>query len=324
MRGIYLHAMVGAYTKIGVAVVFFLAVFGMEIAHAGFGITPPYVRNTSLTRNVTYEQQILIVRGSPDSELTAEITIDAPEIQDWIEIVEGNEIILPAGEQRIPMTVRVRVPSDARFDDYRGRIRIRTTASDDQVRRGAVSISLGAQVDVNLSVIDREIKDFRIRRVSVGELNEGHRIAWLYFPGRVEFGMRLENTGNIPVAPSRISFDIYDVRGRVLLEETQQLGRIDRVDPYSTGDITAHIPTRLPAGNYVARYTIYNDDEVKQEGELNLSILPYGTLQTAGFGFIGLSLAHKVSILLPILSVLVIIIYGLYYWQQRRRMSRVT
>ena len=28
-----------------------------EVARAGFGITPPYVRNTSLTRNSTYEQQ---------------------------------------------------------------------------------------------------------------------------------------------------------------------------------------------------------------------------------------------------------------------------
>ena len=37
-----------------------------EIARAGFGITPPYVRNTSLTRNSTYEQQILLVRGNPD------------------------------------------------------------------------------------------------------------------------------------------------------------------------------------------------------------------------------------------------------------------
>lgn len=314
--------MLGMYLKTAVFGLCLLGVLGFEVAHAGFGITPPYVRNSSLTRNVTYEQQILMVRGTADSELTAEITVDAPGFNDWIEIVEGEEIVLPEGEQRVPMTVRIDVPSDADFDDYRGRIRIRTTASDDQIARGAVSISLGAQVDVNLSVIDREIKDFRVRRVSVSELNEGHSVAWLYYPGRIEFGMRLENTGNVDVAPSRVEFDIYDVRGRVLLEETEHLGSIETVDPYSTGDITAHIPTRLPAGNYVARYTIYNDDEVKQTGELNLSILPYGTLQQAGFGFLGLSLAHKLSIVLPILSVLIMVIYAVYYWRRRVRTKR--
>ena len=40
-------------------VVLFLA-FYAPLVNAGFGITPPYVRNTSLTRNSTYEQQILL------------------------------------------------------------------------------------------------------------------------------------------------------------------------------------------------------------------------------------------------------------------------
>lgn len=306
------------YYKIIVLIVLGLLVVGAEFAHAGFGITPPYVRNTSLTRNVTYEQQILMVRSDAEQDLIAEITVDAPEINDWIEIVEGERIELPAGEQRIPMTVRVQVPEDAEFTDYEGRIRIRTTPSDEDIERGAVSISLGAQVDLDLSVIDREIRDFRVRRVSVNELNEGHSLAWLYFPGRIEFGMRLENTGNIDVAPTKVEFDIYDVRGETLLEETETLGKIETVDPYSTGDITAHIPTRLPAGNYVARYTVYNGDEVKQSGELNLSILPYGTLQKAGFGLLGLSTAHKLSLVLPIVSLLIVIIYALYYWRQRR------
>lgn len=292
---------------------------GAEVAQAGFGITPPYFRNTSLTRNATYEQQILMVRGNPDQELVADISIDAPEIEDWIEIVEGDEIVLPEGEQRVPMTVRVAVPDDADFREYAGRIRIRTAPSLDDLREGAVNISLGAQVNINLNVIDREIRDFRIRRVSLADLNEGHSVAWLYFPGRIEFTMRLENTGNVPIAPTRVAFDIYDVRGRVLLEETEHLGRIDTVAPYATDEVVAEIPTRLPEGNYIARYTIYNEDEVKQTGELNMSIKPHGTLQQAGFGFRGLSLPHQISIVLPIVSVLILLLYAVYYWRLRRR-----
>ena len=293
-------------------------VMGAESAQAGFGITPPYVRNTSLTRNSIYEQEILLVRGDPNQDLRAEIVIDAPEIRDWIEIVEPTPIPLPRGEQKVPMTVRVTVPDDADFTDYEGKIRIKTEPSDDQVARGAVSISLGAQVDINLTVIDREIKDFRVRKVSVSDLNEGHKLAWLYFPGKIEFGMRLENTGNIDVAPSQVSFRIYDPTGTVLLEETENTGRIEKIKPYATEDVVANLPTRLPAGTYVARYTIFNDEEVKQEGELTLSILPAGTLQKAGYGFIGLSIPHKVSVLLPIFTVIILILYLIYARRQAR------
>lgn len=295
--------------------VFFLST-GITEVFAGFGITPPYVRNTSLTRNSIYEQQILLVRGDTNIPQKAEITVDAPEIEGWIEIIEGGEIKMPRGVQKVPMNVRVTVPDDAEFKDYEGVIRIRTLPDDDQVAPGAVSISLGAQVDIDLSVIDREIKDFRIRRISVADLNEGSKVAWLFFPGKIRFDMMLENTGNIDIAPSDVEFRIFDRSGKVLLEETHHVGKIQKVAPYATESITAEIPTRLPAGSYIARYKIYNDEEIKQEGDLSLNILPEGTLQLAGFGFLGLSMAHKVSILLPVFAVL---IAGIYILNARRK-----
>lgn len=296
-----------------IPVLFFSA--GLHDVFAGFGITPPYVRNTSLTRNSVYEQQILLVRGETNVAQKAEISIDAPDIQDWVEVLEGTEIMMPRGQQKIPMTVRITVPEDAEFRDYEGSIRIRTLPADGEVAAGAVSISLGALVDIDLSVIDRVIKDFRVRKISVADLNEGSNVGWLFFPGKIRFNMLIENTGNVDIAPSSVEFRIFDRAGKVLLEETTHVGRIDTVQPYGTETITAELPTRLPAGSYVARYAIYNDDEMKQEGDLSLNILPEGTLQTAGFGFIGLSLAHKISVLLPIFAIL---IAALYMWRARR------
>lgn len=287
-----------------------------ETALAGFGITPPYVRNTSLTRNSVYEQEILMVRSDPNRALKAVIEFDAPEIRDWIEIVEGESIPLPKGETKVPLTVRVTVPDDADFTRYTGTMRIKTAAPDDSVTAGAVSISLGAQVDIDLTVIDREILDFRVRKISLPDLNEGHKVAWLYFPGKIRFDMLLENTGNVDVAPSRVAFRIFDATGQVLLEETEHTNRITKVPPFGTEQVTAELPTRLPAGSYIARYTIYNTDEVKQEGELTLSIQPYGSSQAAGYGFGGLSLSHKVSVILPIVTVLGLI--GLFWYSRRR------
>ena len=297
-----------------------LFILGVPEVYAGFGITPPYVSNTSLTRSSVYEQQILMVRSNPVDDLKALITVDAPRFEDWIEVIEGEEILLPAGIQKIPMTVRVTVPTDADFASYSGNIRIRTQPTDDNARSGAVSISLGAQIDVNLNVIDKEIKDFRVRKISISDLNEGHKVGWLYFPGKIRFDMLIENTGNVNVSPSTVEFDIYDNRGSVLLEEVVHSNRITRVEPFATENVTAELPTRLPAGSYLARYTIYNEEEIKQEGEVTLSILPYGTLQTAGYGFLGLSLPHKVSVLMPLITILVLI--GIV-WRLSRRNQRL-
>jgi hypothetical protein len=295
-----------------------LVVLIPDFAQASFGITPPYVRNTSLTRNITYEQQILLVRGDPSVPLKAEVVVDAPEIASWIEIVEGTLIALPRGEQKVPMTVRVRVPSDAEFKDYEGVIRIRTVPDDSVVNSGAVNISLGAQVQINLSVIDRRIEDFRVRKVSLGDLNEGRKFGWLYYPGMIRFDMMIENTGNVDISPSRVEFKIYDFSGNLLLEETDNLGHIPEVAPYDTKDVTAEIPTRLPAGNYFVRFSIFNGDDLKHGGELNMTILPYGTLDLAGFGFMGLSLMHKLSLLIPTFTLLIIGLYGIYAARRRR------
>lgn len=305
--------------RLSALVVLLYFAFGTLVASASFGITPPYVRNTSLTRNSTYEQQILLVRGDPNMPLNAQIVIDAPEIQDWIEIVEGNTILLPRGEQKVAMTVRIKVPSDAKYQEYEGKIRIRTQPTNDQVAEGVVSISLGAQVDINLNVIDRVIEDFRVRKIDVSDLDAGHKLAWLFFPGKINFTMSLENTGNVNIAPSKVQFKIYDRTGAVLLEVTHHTGKLKKIAPYATEDVTAHLPTRLPAGSYMARYTIFNGEEIKQEGELNLSVLPYGTLQTAGYGFTGLSIPHKISILLPIFAILISVLYIIYYRRKSRK-----
>ncbi len=298
--------------------VFFLSV-GVPFADASFGITPPYVKNTSLVRNSTYEQEILLVRGDPNVAQRAEVTVDAPEIESWIQIVEGNSILLPRGEQKVPMTVRITVPKDAEFKNYTGSIRIRTVPEDGQVPEGAVSISLGALVDIDLSVIDKEIKDFRVRKVSVGELNEGHKFLWLFFPGKIRFETMIENTGNVDVSPSKVDLRIYERTGNLLLEETKNIGRIKKIKPYATETVTAEIPTRLPAGSYIAKYRVYNGDVIKQEGDLSMTIVPYGTLQLAGFGFMGLSLAHKVSILLPIFSIIIAVLYLIHIRQSRKK-----
>ncbi len=296
-----------------------IAFFNVYIGfvHAGFGVTPPYVTNVSLTRNSVYEQTIFLVRSDPVTDLKATVSIDVPGVNDWFTIKEGTEFLLPKGMQKVPMTVLVSVPEKADFKQYKGNVRIKTGAPDDKVEGGAVSISLGAQIDVDITVIDKKIRDFRVRKIGISDLNEGHKVGWLYFPGKIRFEMLIENIGNVPVAPTDVIFRIYERTGNVLLEETHKKGRIDEIEPFNTGTVFAELPTKLPAGSYLARFEVLNDKETKMTGEVNVSILPYGTLQTAGFGFLGLSLAHKLSIIVPVLFLFISSI--VVYFRVRRR-----
>ena len=294
----------------GVLHAILLFVLFAQEAHAGFGISPPYVKNASLIRSATYEQQILLVRSDPSVPLKAEITIDVPGVNDWFTIKEGNTFVMPAGQDKVPMTVSVKIPDNAPYKTFTGNIRIKTGSIDDKVGGGggAVSISLGAQVDVEITVIDKQIKDFRIRKIGISDLNEGHKLAWLYFPGKIQFEMLVENIGNVKIAPSKVQFRMYDTSGQILLEETTHTNSIKKVNPFAQDTVFAELPTRLPHGAYLARYTIFNDADIKQEGEINVNIFPYGTLQTAGYGFMGLSLAHKLSVLVPIFVILAVVI----------------
>lgn len=283
----------------------FLALFGIHTVFAGFGITPPYVRNENLTRGSHYEQKIILVRQDPIEDLKGEITINVPDADSWISVDKGTEFILPKGEMQVPIVISVDVPKKAKYGDYKGSIRIRTSPMGN-VEQGVVSIALGAQVDVNIRVVDK-IFDFKIKRTKVFDLEEGHKWMWLYYPGKIKFSIFVENTGNIKAAPSMVRFEIYDNSGQNLLETAENTNNIEKIKPFDTKEVFAYLPTTLSAGSYLVKYSIFKKEEVAQKGEFNLSILPYGALQEHdGYGFLRLSFFHKLTLVLPVFIILLL------------------
>jgi len=300
--------------------IFFISVlFGAETAYAGFGVTPPYVRTDRLTNNSEYVQEIILVRGDPVEDLKAEITINVPGADEWISVDRGKEFILPKGETKTSIKINIKVPEDVEYGTYTGNIRIRTS-SFEQAQSG-VSIALGAQIDVDLRVVD-EIADFEVRRVALSELEEGHSVWWLDYPGRITFAMHIENTGNVEVAPSKVRFDIYDRQGVELLESVENTNKIDRAKPFETKKVEAYLPTRLPPGGYLVKYYIYKRDTVVRSGELTLSILPEGKVPGyESYGFKGLSGADKASIIIPPFALLASM-FGFVWGGRRLRLYR--
>lgn len=278
-----------------------------NVALAGFGITPPYVRNETLRPGSDFSQEIIIVRSDPDEDLNAELTLNTPGFESWLTSDRGLKFLLPKGENQVKMRVTVHVPENAKLGDYTGTIRVRTTAAGEQ--SSGVSLALGAQLDVFLRVRD-EIYDFAVKRVELFDAEEGHKVLWLDYPGKITFAMQLENTGNVPASPYKIRFEIYDITGRQLLETGESTNSIKKILPFATKRVEAYIPTFLPTGSYIVKYNVMKEkDTSAQVGELSLSIFPKGTISGyVGYGFEGLSLADKLTLILPAATFTIVIL----------------
>lgn len=295
-------------------------------AYAGFGITPPYVNNERLTRGTTFEQKITLVRSDPTDDLRAQITMNIPGIESWFTIDRGTDFIMPKGATQVPIYVRVAVPEDAIYKKYKGAIRIRTSPVAES-GAGGVSIALGAQIDVDVEVVD-QILDFEVRKIRITDLETGRKKWGLFFPGKIRFFMTIENTGNVEYGPTKVQFDIYDQDYETLLETTYNTNRITKIAPFTTEELLAELPTRLTPGAYRAKYTIYRGDEIAQQNEISLSVLtPGAVLGYEGYGFDGLYAEDWVKvvavILIPLLVLLVIGILLLRLKNAARRRARM-
>lgn len=133
----------------------FIFPFGVRSVDAvgSFGITPPYVINDSLEPGSVHEQRIFIVRRDASKELQADITWNVPGAEGWVTIDRGDSFILPMGEQRVPMTVRVEVPEDVTAGTYQGTLQVAVGAPDETEQSAMIAVGLRARATVDLTVL---------------------------------------------------------------------------------------------------------------------------------------------------------------------------
>ena len=307
--------------------VFLISFFSSSgIAFAGFGITPPYVDNHRLTRGTVYEQKITLVRSDPSDDLKTQITMNIPGVESWFSIDRGSEFILPKGTTQIPIIVRVTVPDDAEYKAYKGAIRIRTSSANTGAEGSGVSIALGAQVDVSIEVVDK-IYDLEVRKIRLIDLEEGRWKWGLFFPAKIRFFMTIENTGNTDFGPTKVHFDIYDSEMETLLESTDNTNSIEKITPFSIKEVIAELPTRLPAGRYKAKYTVYKNKDVAQQNIVDVSIAAIGAVPGyEGYGFGGLSVKDKLKVaaVLGIPLLVLVLLAAILVWKRKKRVTPST
>lgn len=232
------------------------------LSQAGFGVTPPYVNNDRLTPGSHYEKTIYLVRGQPDEELIAEITIDAPEIENWITIEKGLKFLLPKGVQQFPMKVAIDVPRDAPFGAYEGFIGVRVVPS--KPMEGHISTLLGGRIDVSLVVTERGVTDFQVKGISVPYVEIGNPL---------EVFTVIENTGNTKVGPSKIHVDIYDLNHENILA-SGDITEIGQVNSFDTKQVGGKMAIDLDLGEYWADITVYKEGESLGENKIYFKVIP--------------------------------------------------
>lgn len=258
------------------------AVFGVFIwataTQAGFGISPPYVRTNKIIPGSHFEQRINLLRSSAEEDLQAIITINAPDIESWITIDKGTKFDLPQDELRVPMIVNVDVPNNAPLGTYKGNINIRIAPDEDR-QGGGVAIALGARVDIDLTVTDETFPDFLVRVVTIPRIEMLGKpwnwpiFSWFFY--RIEVMMKVENTGNVKIAPTRVHIDVYDILEKKLLESHDDR-RMEKVEPFAIKEIKATFPTKLGEGGYWGKVKVYKGNSVVRNDKISFTIGPKG------------------------------------------------
>lgn len=254
-------------------------------ARAGFGVSPPHVINHQLVPGSEYKKEIRLLRSSADEALKAQVKVNAPEIEDWITIDKGDEFLLPKGELQVPMLVTISPPKGTELGNYEGHINVRVVPTDSSKKKAGVSIALGARIDLDLALTNVTYTDFLVRTVSIMDIEEMGKPwsfgAWswlferMFYKNRVV--MEVENTGNVKTAPTKVTFDVYDITKTKKLESREDTS-LKKVKPFSTEKIKATFPTDLKAGNYWAEIRIYKGQKIVNYYQISFSVEEPGVL----------------------------------------------
>ena len=289
-------------------VFFFLLIFlpWIYTAQAGFGISPPHIKNKQLVPGSHYEQKITLLRSSAEDDLKAEIKINAPEIESWISIDKGNDFILPKNSLQVPMIVSLDVPEKAELGNYKGHIDIKILPIENK-DGGGVSIALGARIDIDLTLTNVAYADFLVRLVSIPDFEllgwPWHWKIFSKFLHKIKVVMNIENIGNVKIAPSKVTLEVYDIAKKKLLESRVDKS-LKKVDSFSTKEVIAVFPTKLDAGQYWGKIKIYNGNKVVNSYEIAFTIAKKGELAQ---GTSKLNIWAWLLLFMYILSVIIIV-----------------
>lgn len=255
-----------AFTMIGLSVGMFASIYNAE---AAFGTSPPWVQNDHMLPGTSFEQVINLGRSETDLPMKAIVRLSGDKkLLSWITIENIDKLILRKGQNILPMKVTVNVPKRAGLGNYKGNIylSISPLKTDSSLGSGEVSITFGANIDVNITVVGEKIMDYTIRSISVEPLQEGDPFS---------INLELANLGNTEVRDIKGQIDIYKNRETEILKSLTFIPLTDAIEADETkvskmvfGD------TVLEPGEYWVDVKAFKDGATTYENRLFQRVAP--------------------------------------------------
>ena len=225
------------------------------VAHAGFGVSPPLIKEDRLVKGISFERVIYLVQGNPDRDVPIELAVNS-DISGWISFPQGMPITIPAGVQQYPLVVRIEVPQDAELGVYKGDIRI-TAVPDKADESGEVAIALGGLVKIDITVGEGVIYDFAVKQIKLLDIKEGQAPR-----ARID----IVNSGNVPAGPDTVTFELFNKFGEIRLAYAENTSFKD-IPVFSEGGDTLSFPMNiyLAPGEYWGHVKVYKNEELLSE-----------------------------------------------------------
>lgn len=234
------------------------------VADAGFGVSPGTIEETSLVPGSVFKRTIYLVQGDPKEDVVVRVAVESRDIVSWLSFPGGTEFTIPAGVQQFPLEMTVAVPENVAMGDYTAFVRVTTIPKTDPTQQ--ITIALGGRVDVHLVVGDDVIVDFDVSGIDILDVKESED---------PQVRLTINNNGNVPAGPERVSFDLYNKYGDVRLGYAE-ITEIERVDAFSRGEVDVSFPIdiRLARGEYWGHVRVYTPDGVIKETKTVFDVLP--------------------------------------------------
>jgi hypothetical protein len=261
----------------------------------GFGVSPSSVLNKNLIPGSFFQEDIVLVQSQPDTDLNVVVTINGGKINDWIKIENGNNFIIPKGTQQFPMKVSVTVPSSAELGDYKGSISI--TTSPVGAQKSGVSVVLGAEVSIDLSVTEIRVSNFSIQSFQIPDVYKGSPIKFL---------IKVKNDGNVENGPTKVDLVFFDQYHSKQLGQ-QEVIVTEKTPAFQVKNVPVEFSNNLEIGTYWADYKIYNGDNVIADSKMVFNVVGASASTTAPVK----SIFSNLSLWIYLLSIVVIVVIAL-------------
>ena len=273
---------------------------------AAFGASPPFLNASHLVKGASYEQTIYLVRDNTDTALPILAELDLPEnIRSWVSMEQGTSFVIPEGTRQFPVKILINVPQSAELGVYSGSI----TFGSQPEQTGQVTVSLGIEIPINLTVGTNIYREIKTRLVKLLDIEEG----W-----NPRVYIKLQNAGNIPEKFDSATYELFDAFKDKRFAISQKREGFPEIKPFTTEEFTVEFPVdfHLGVGQYWGSVTFYQGDKAVGGQTTIFSVLKKGSLSNPADQALAFM---RLNEFWPYYSIVLIILIGtIIFWRKKR------